>query len=155
SSWKDEGVDQISWLINEIKTNPQSRRLIVSLWNPKDLPLMRLPPCHYAWHIEIDNEGRMSLLLNQRSTDTPVGAIVNICFYSALCYMLSQQTGYKPYEFIHHMENAHIYENQIDAVKEYLSRPEVDSPKLKLNKAKDIFSYSIADFELINYNPLS
>lgn len=152
--WNDErGFDQISWLVNEIKENPSSRRLIVSLWNPKDLDMMRLPPCHYCFHVDIDNEGRMTLLMNQRSCDFPVGVPANIQFYSALCYMLCQQTGYKPYRFIHHTEDSHIYLNQLDQVQEYLSRPETDSPKLNLKPAKDIFSYTMDSFEIVDYKP--
>jgi len=147
------GFDQISWLVNEIKNNPTSRRLIVSLWNPKDLDRMRLPPCHFCFHIDIDNEGRMTLLMNQRSCDFPVGVPANIQFYSALCYMLAQQTGYKPYRFIHHTEDSHIYVNQLDGVHEYLNRPEVDSPRLELKQAKDIFSYSMDDFKIVDYKP--
>lgn len=147
------GVDQISWLVDEIKNNPTSRRLLVSLWNPKDLPLMRLPPCHYVIHVDIDEEGRMSLLLNQRSCDFPVGVPANIQFYSALCYMLAQQTGYKPYKFIHHAEDAHIYVNQLEQVEEYLSREEVESPTLELNQADDIFSYTMDHFVINNYRP--
>jgi len=148
-----KGVDQISWLVNEIKTNPRSRRLIVSLWNPIDLGNMRLPPCHYCFHIDIDDEGRMSILLNQRSSDFPVGVPANIQFYSALCYMLAQQTGYTPYRFIHHTEDSHIYVNQIEQVEEYLSKSETDSPTLKIKQAKDIFSYDMDCFELSGYNP--
>lgn len=148
-----KGFDQISWLVNEIRTNPSSRRLIVSLWNPPDLHMMRLPPCHYCFHVDIDDDGRMTLLLNQRSCDFPVGIPANIQFYSALCIMLAQQTGYTPYRFIHHGEDCHIYENQIEQVEEYLSRPEVPSPKLKINPAPDIFSYTPSSFELADYNP--
>jgi len=149
----EEGFDQISWLVNEIKTNPNSRRLIVSLWNPVDMHMMRLPACHYCFHIFIDSQNRMSLLLNQRSCDTFIGVPSNLQFYSALCYMLSQQTGYKPYQFIHHMEDAHIYVNQIEQVKEYLDREPKPSPKLILNKAKDIFSYKVNDFVIESYDP--
>jgi thymidylate synthase len=149
----DVGVDQIKWLIEEIKINPDSRRLIVSLWNPADLHIMRLPPCHYCFHVFIDGKGRMSLLLNQRSCDFPVGVPANIQFYSALCYMLAQQTGYTPYQFIHHTEDSHIYMNQIDSVNEYLSREAKPSPKMKLNKAKDIFSYQTDDFQTQGYDP--
>ena len=147
------GFDQIKWLVNEIKENPQSRRLIVSMWNPADLHLMRLPPCHYCFHVDIDDEGRMTLLLNQRSCDFPVGVPANIQFYSALCYMLAQQTGYKPYRFIHHTEDSHIYVNQIEQIEEYLSRPEKESPTLELNKAEDIFSYKMDDFKIDGYEP--
>jgi thymidylate synthase len=147
------GFDQIKWLVNEIKANPHSRRLVVSMWNPKDRYLMRLEPCHYAFHVDIDNEGRMSLLLNQRSCDFPIGAPANIQFYSALCYMLAQQTGYKPYKFIHRAEDAHIYVNQLEEVKKYLDRSEMNSPKLILHKADDIFSYKVEDFEIVDYKP--
>lgn len=149
----EEGFDQIAWLVEEIKKNPESRRLIVSLWNPADMHMMRLPPCHYCFHVFIDSQKRMSLLLNQRSCDFPVGVPANIQFYSALCYMLAQQTGYKPYQFIHHAEDAHIYLDQIDRVHEYLSREPKPSPKLTLNKAKDIFSYKVSDFVIQEYDP--
>jgi len=149
------GHDQIDWLVREIKTNPDSRRLIVSLWNPKDLHLMRLPPCHYCFHVFIDGQGRMSLLLNQRSADYFIGCPANIQFYSALCYMLAQQTGYKPYQFIHHTEDTHIYLNQIDAVKEYLDREPINSPTLRINKADNIFSYKVDDFIVEGYEPNS
>jgi thymidylate synthase len=146
------GFDQISWLVNEIKSNPDSRRLIVSLWNPPDLEFQRLPPCHYSFHVFIDSQKRMSLLLNQRSCDFPVGVPANIQFYSALCYMLAQQTGYTPYQFIHHAENAHIYESQIDQVKEYLSRPvKFNSPKIIIDKAKSIFDYKLENFQIVDY----
>jgi thymidylate synthase len=147
----EKGFDQISWLVSEIKSNPDSRRLIVSLWNPPDLEYMRLPPCHYCFHVSVDNHGRMSLLLNQRSCDFPVGVPANIQFYSALCYMLAQQTGYKPYKFIHHAEDAHIYETQIEHVKKYLNGPTYDSPKLVVNKASNILNYKVNDFSIVDY----
>lgn len=145
------GFDQIAWLVNEIKANPRSRRLLVSLWNPRDMLMSRLPCCHYAFHVDIDDNGRMSLLLNQRSCDVPVGAPANIQFYSALCYMLAQQTGYMPYRFIHHTEDSHIYVSQLSQVEEYLARPIYDSPRLLLNKATDIFSYSMNDFQILGH----
>lgn len=147
------GVDQISWLLSEIKSNPTSRRLIVSMWNAMDLHLMRLPPCHYCFHVTVDDVGRMTLLLNQRSSDYPVGIPANVQFYSALCYMLAQQTDFIPYRFIHHTEDSHIYVNQIEQVEEYLSREPTPSPKLNLHKASDMFSYKVEDFEIIDYLP--
>ncbi len=150
-----KGVDQISWLLNEIKVNPESRRLIVSLWNPKDLSCMRLPPCHYCFHVSIDDKRRMSLLMNQRSCDFPVGVPANIQFYSALCYMLAQQTDCTPHKLVHHTEDAHIYVNQIDAVKEYLSREARESPKLDLKSAPSIFDYKMENFNVVGYDPHS
>jgi thymidylate synthase len=148
-----EGFDQIKWLVEEIKTNYTSRRLVVSLWNPNDILISRLAPCHYCFHVDIDDEKRLSISLTQRSADYPVGICANIQFYSALCYMLSQQTGCKPYKLIHHTEDSHIYVNQIKQVEDYLSRDPVESPILNLKHAKDIFSYAVDDFEVINYNP--
>ncbi len=114
---------------------------------------MRLPPCHYTFQIYI-HEDKMSGILSQRSCDFPVGVPANIQFYSALIYMLAQQAGYKPYEFIHSTADSHIYVNQLDSVHEYLAREKPDSPKLNLNKADDMFSYKMEDFEITDYNPL-
>lgn len=150
---KTGGADQLAYLINEIKTNPFSRRLLTSYWNPNQLEQMKLPPCHYTFQVYIDDDGRMSGMLTQRSADYPVGVPANIQFYSAFVYMLAQQTGYKPYEFVHNTGDTHIYLDQIPAVEQYLASPIVDSPRLKLNKAKDIFSYCPEDFELLDYNP--
>ena len=113
---------------------------------------MRIPPCHYTFQVFV-NEDKLSGELTQRSCDFPVGVPANIQFYSALIYMLAQQTGLKPYEFVHSTVDSHIYEDQMDAVGEYLARPKPDSPRLQLNKAKDIYSYSTDDFELLDYLP--
>ena len=103
----------------------------------------------------IDDDDMLSLVLYQRSCDFPVGIPANIQFYSAMAIMIAQQTGCKPKEFIHMTADSHIYENQIDAVKQYLSRKEYpNSPKLKINKANDIYSYNIKDFEIYDYKPL-
>ena len=150
---KTGGTDQLAWLMNEIRTNPTSRRMLISYWNPNQLSQMKLPPCHYTFQIYIDDEGRMSGMLTQRSADYPIGIPANIQFYSAFVYMLAQQTGYTPHQFIHNTGDTHIYLNQIEAVEEYLSRDPVDSPKLNLRKADDIYSYQLDDFELVDYNP--
>ena len=150
---KSGGTDQLAWLMNEIETNPTSRRLLINYWNPNQLDQMKLPPCHYTFQVYIDDEGRMSGMLTQRSADYPIGIPANIQFYSAFIYMLAQQTGYTPHQFIHNTGDTHIYLDQIEAVEEYLARPKVDSPRLKLNKASDIYSYKLDDFELVDYNP--
>jgi thymidylate synthase len=147
------GFDQLTWLINEIWTNPSSRRLIVNYWNPKDINIMRIPVCHYSFHIDVDEQRRMTLLLNQRSCDFPVGVPFNIGFYSTLCYLLAQQTDCIPHKFIHHTEDAHIYVNQIDAVKKYLDTEPSESPKLNIKKRNHIDKYTLDDFELISYCP--
>jgi len=148
------GFDQIKFMVDELRTNKFSRRIIMNLWNPLDVlsSRVRLPPCHFATQALVDDKDRLTLILSQRSADVPVGSPANIIFYSALCYMLAQQTNLTPYKLIYNMGSAHIYENQIDAVKKYLSRKEYSSPKLELNKAKDIFSYTKDDFKIIDYN---
>jgi thymidylate synthase len=149
------GIDQLQYVLNRIREDKSCRRIMWTLWNPKDLDKMRLPPCHNQVQILIDDDDMLSLILYQRSCDFPVGVPANIQFYSAMAIMLAQQTGCKPKEFIHMTADSHIYENQINAVKEYLERKECpDSPKLKINQANDMFSYIIEDFNLLDYNPL-
>lgn len=145
------GYDQLDYIMKTIKDDPTSRRIMFSLWNPLQLDEMRLAPCHFVFQITIDDDNRMSGSLLQRSADYPVGACYNVVFYSALIYMIAQQTGYEPYELSHYTVDSHIYENQIDKVKEYLDTDILDSPKLKLNKAKDIYSYKVEDFEWLDY----
>lgn len=152
SNYGLNGFDQISYIVDELKNNPDSRRILYSLWNPLQMHKMRLPPCHITFQLFV-HDGKLSGHLTQRSADVPIGVNANIAWYSAFLYMLAQQTGYTPYEFIHTTADTHIYVNQIDAVKQYLDRSQVDSPTLKLKKAKDIFSYKVDDFEIIDYNP--
>ncbi len=149
------GFDQVSYLINELKTNKYSRRALINLWNPRVMTTdkVKLPCCHYAFQVLVDDKDRLTCILTQRSGDWLPGISANIFFYSAFLYMIGQQTGYKPYELVHHIADAHVYVNQIDAAKEYLARPEIDAPKLNLNKAKDIFSYTLDDFVIENYSP--
>jgi thymidylate synthase len=113
---------------------------------------MRLAPCHYTFQVFV-HEDKLSGVLTQRSCDFPIGVPYNIAFYSGLIYMLAQQTGYRPYEFVHHAVDSHIYINQIEAVEEYLNRPEISCPKLNLRKASSITEYSVDDFDIQDYNP--
>jgi thymidylate synthase len=147
------GFDQLKWVVERIKEDSSCRRTLWTLWNPKDVSIMRLPPCHMLSQILVDDERRLSLILYQRSCDGPVGEPYNIVAYSALATMIAQQTNCTPYEFIHMTADSHIYSDQVDAVKEYLSTPIIDSPKLEIKKAKDIFSYTLDDFILTDYNP--
>lgn len=148
-----DGFDQLTYMVNRLKTHPDCRRNLFSLWNPAQVDKMKLPPCHYTFQVFVA-DGKLSGLLTQRSCDFPIGVPANIQFYSALIYMLAQQCGYEPYEFVHSTVDSHIYVNQIEAVEEYLARPKPDSPKLKLTKAEDIYSYKMQDFELVDYSPL-
>jgi len=146
------GFDQLAWIMNRIKEDPSCRRILFSLWNPKDVSGMKLPPCHFVYQVFIDDDGRLSGMMTQRSCDFPIGVPANIQFYSALTKMIAQQTGYQAYEFVHSTVDSHIYENQLDAIHQYLDTPIIDSPKLNINKAKDIFSYKMEDFELTDFN---
>ena len=146
------GFDQLAYMVERLKTNPTCRRNLFSLWNPHDINSSRLPPCHYTFQVFV-HEDKLTGMLTQRSCDFPIGIPANIQFYSALIYMLAQQTGLKPYEFVHTTADSHIYLNQMEAVEQYLSRPAGDSPKLKLNQAADILSYKPEDFELVDYKP--
>jgi len=146
------GFDQLQWVIDLIKDNPNCRRILFDLWNPSQLHMMRLAPCHYTYQVFI-HEDKLSGLLTQRSCDFPIGVPANIQFYSALTYMLAQQTGYRPYEFVHSTVDSHIYLNQVDAVEEYLARSKPNSPKLQLKPADDMDSYDLSDFVLEDYEP--
>lgn len=132
-SYGSGGIDQFKYMINELKTNPDSRRNLFSLWNPVQLNQMRLPPCHYSFQV-FTNENKLSGMLTQRSNDFPVGVLANVQFYSALIYLLALECGYEPYEFVHNAADAHIYVNQIPAVEEYLARKKPDSPQLSIKK---------------------
>ena len=147
------GFDQIAHMVKRLKEAPDCRRNLFSLWNPNDVDRMKLPPCGYTFQVFVDGN-RLSGMLTQRSADFFVGSAANILSYSALIYMLSQQCGLQPYELIYSTADSHAYVNQLPMIEEYLARPKPDSPKLILHKAKDIFSYKIEDFEVVDYNPL-
>ncbi|MEG6573443.1 thymidylate synthase [Caldibacillus debilis] len=146
-------VDQISEVIEEIKRNPDSRRLVVSAWNVGDLPKMKLPPCHVLFQFYVAN-GVLSCQLYQRSADVFLGLPFNIASYSLLTMMIAQVCGLKPGEFIHTIGDAHIYLNHIDQVKLQLTREPRPLPVMKINPAvKNIFDFRYEDFQLENYNP--
>ncbi|MDD9901340.1 MAG: thymidylate synthase [Alphaproteobacteria bacterium] len=144
-------IDQITNLIEEIKTNPDSRRLIVSAWNPADLPDMALAPCHCLFQFFVA-DGKLSCQLYQRSADVFLGVPFNIASYALLTLMIAQVTGLKPGEFIHSFGDVHIYTNHMDQVQLQLSRSFMPLPQMKLNPAvKNIFDFKFEDFELVNY----
>ena len=155
-SWPDyEGgrIDQISQVINEIKKNPNSRRLIVSSWNVADLDNMNLPPCHAFFQFYV-SEGKLSCQLYQRSADCFLGVPFNISSYALLTMMIAQVCNLEPGEFIHTLGDAHIYLNHLDQVKTQLSREPKPLPKMTLNpEVKDIFSFDYSDFTLTGYEP--
>lgn len=151
--WRDfNGVDQIEEVINQIKTNPNSRRLIVNAWNVSELKEMALPPCHMMFQFYIDNDNKLHSSLYQRSGDMFLGVPFNIASYSLLTYMIAHVCELNVGTFTHFIGDAHIYLNHIDQVKEQLSRNLLELPKLKLNdKINNIFDFSFEDIELIDY----
>lgn len=151
SEYGKGGLDQLTWVVNRIKEDPSCRRTLWTLWNPQDVPQMRLPPCHMLYQVLVDDERRLTGIMYQRSCDFPVGVPANIQFYSALTVMIAQQTDCIPHEFVHCTADSHIYGDQIEAVKEYLTLPVIESPKLKIKKAKDILSYTPEDFVLSDF----
>ncbi len=144
-------IDQITQLIQDIKTNPTSRRLIVSAWNVGDLDKMNLPPCHLLFQFYV-NEGRLSCQLYQRSADIFLGVPFNIASYALLTMMVAQVTGLKAGDFVHTFGDAHIYNNHFDQVELQLSRKPFPLPQMKINTdVKSIFDFKYDDFELVNY----
>lgn len=145
-------IDQISQLIAQIKKNPNSRRLIVSAWNPADVDQMALPPCHTMFQFYVA-EGKLSCQLYQRSADIFLGVPFNIASYAMLTMMIAQVCELGVGDFVHTFGDAHIYLNHLDQVNLQLSRDFYALPELKINAAvKDIFSFKYEDFELLNYN---
>jgi len=145
-------IDQISAVVESLKKNPDSRRHIVSAWNPGEINKMALPPCHVLFQFYVAN-GRLSCQLYQRSADIFLGVPFNIASYALLTLMIAQVTGYKPGEFIHTLGDAHIYLNHTEQVKLQLTREPMPPPVMTLNPAvTDIFSFSFEDFTLSGYN---
>ncbi|MBS1653708.1 MAG: thymidylate synthase [Bacteroidetes bacterium] len=153
-SWEGKDgkvIDQVSDLINQIKKNPDSRRLIINAWNVADLPKMALMPCHTMFQFYVAN-GRLSCQLYQRSADVFLGVPFNIASYALLTLMIAQVCGLQPGEFIHTFGDVHIYNNHMEQVNLQLSRTPYPLPTMKLNPAvKDIFNFQFEDFTLENY----
>ncbi len=146
-------IDQITQVIEQIKTNPDSRRLIVNAWNVGEIDRMALPPCHCFFQFYVAN-GKLSCQLYQRSADIFLGVPFNIASYALLTMMIAQVTGLEPGDFVHTLGDAHIYLNHIDQVKLQLTREPRKLPKMVLNpEVKDIFSFRYEDFTLKDYNP--
>ena len=155
-SWPDyDGghIDQIQEVVDTLKHNPDSRRIIVSSWNVADLNRMNLPPCHMLFQFYVA-DGRLSLQLYQRSADTFLGVPFNIASYALLLQMMAQVTGLKAGDFIHTLGDAHIYLNHLEQVDLQLTRTPRPLPTMKINPdVKDIFSFQYEDFQLENYDP--
>ena len=165
-NWNSEGIDQIKDLIHQIKNNPNSRRMIVSAWNPSVLPdtsisfsenvkngKAALPPCHAFFQFYV-SEGKLSCQLYQRSADTFLGVPFNIASYALFTMMIAQVTDLAPGDFVHTFGDVHLYNNHLDQAKQQLSRDTRPLPEMRINKnVKNITDFSFEDFELVNYNP--
>jgi len=146
-------IDQISNLIEQIKKNPNSRRLLVNAWNVALVDQMALPPCHTMFQFYVA-DGKLSCQLYQRSADTFLGVPFNIASYALLTMMVAQVCDLEPGEFIHTLGDAHLYTNHLDQAKLQLERDFRDLPTMKINpNVKDIFGFTYEDFELLNYDP--
>jgi thymidylate synthase len=151
--WRDfNGYDQLKNVIEQIKINPESRRLIVSSWNPPQLKDMALPPCHMMYQFYV-NDNKLSLQMYQRSADAFLGIPFNIASYALLLELVAKVCNLKPYELVHTIGDAHIYSNHLEQVKTQLSREPKSLPKLKIKIRKNIEDFVYDDIELIDYNP--
>lgn len=155
-SWPDHRggtIDQIQNVIDLIKHHPDSRRMLVTAWNPADIGEMALPPCHCLFQFYVA-DGRLSLQLYQRSADTFLGVPFNIASYALLLQMMAQVTGLKAGDFIHTTGDTHLYLNHIEQAKLQLTRTPRELPQMKLNPdVKNLFDFRYEDFELLNYDP--
>ena len=153
-----KGTDQIEWLINEIKTNPDSRRLILSAWNPNQIDKMALPPCHTLAQFYVSN-GKLSCQMYQRSADLFLGVPFNIASYSLLTHIIAKITNLKVQDFVLTVGDAHIYTTHYEAVNTQLQRTPQELPTLNIIKdfssLEEVLGLDVSDFQLDNYNPLS
>lgn len=155
TNYKNQGFDQLNYIINQIKNTPDSRSIILTTWNPLDIKNMNLPPCHCFVQFHVINKEKLICQLYQRSADMGLGVPFNIASYSLLTYMIAHLTNLKPYQFIHNIGNGHIYINHIEGLKMQLKRTPNPFPKLKIKRQiTNIDDFKFDDFELIDYNPL-
>ncbi|MEM6536002.1 MAG: thymidylate synthase [Pseudomonadota bacterium] len=144
-------IDQIDWVLNEIRTNPNSRRMVVSAWNPADVPDMALPPCHCLFQFNV-MDGRLNCQLYQRSADVFLGVPFNIASYALLTLMMARAAGLQPGTFVHTFGDAHLYSNHLDQARLQLTRTPCAPPKMQLAAGKtDLYAWNYEDFTLIDY----
>ena len=152
-TYAKDGVDQIRWVLDEIKRNPNSRRLIVTGWNPQEQDQVALPPCHTLFQFYVQ-DGELSCQLYQRSADTFLGVPFNIASYALLTCLIAHVSGLKPGDFVHTLGDAHLYSNHLDLARLQLSREVRPLPQLTLNPdLKDLFSFRFEDVSITGYDP--
>jgi thymidylate synthase len=155
-SWRGSDgsiIDQISWVVEQIRHNPDSRRLVVSAWNPAEIQQMALPPCHTLFQFNV-TDGRLSCQLYQRSGDLFLGVPFNIASYSLLTALIAHVTGLVPGEFIHTLGDAHLYLNHLEQARQQLERQPRALPELKLNPSvRSVFDFEFEDVQILDYDP--
>lgn len=145
-----KGIDQLENIVNTLKTNSNDRRMIVTAWNPEQIPEMALPPCHYGFQVTII-EDKLNLLWNQRSVDTMLGLPFNISSYALLLHLLAKESGFEEGKLVGFLGDVHIYENHIDRAREQLKREPYKLPKIKTENFSSIFDWEHTDSKIINY----
>jgi thymidylate synthase len=146
------GVDQLRQLVQTLKTDPESRRLVVNAWNPMDLSRMALPPCHYAFQVTVIN-GKLNLLWNQRSVDVALGLPFNIASYGCLLHLLAKEAGLAEGRLVGFLGDTHIYVNHVDAIRRQLEREPRVLPQIKTENFTSIFDWHYNDTVIENYDP--
>jgi thymidylate synthase len=152
TDYTGEGVDQVKNLVDRLKKNPTDRRMIVSAWNPKDLPKMALPPCHYSWQVVV-SDSKLHLSWNQRSVDAPVGLPFNIASYALLLHLLAKESGFKEGTLTGNLTDTHIYMDQMDGVATQLMRPTKKLPEMMTGNSTSIFDWQYEDSVVKGYDP--
>jgi len=149
---EDQGCDQLRQVVNTLKIDPDSRRMIVSAWNPLDIPRMALPPCHYAFQVTVI-DGKLNLLWNQRSVDVALGLPFNIASYGCLLHLLAKESGLDEGRLIGFLGDVHIYVNHVDAIQQQCDRSPKTLPQIKTLNFTSIFDWHYGDTVIKNYNP--
>ncbi len=149
--YSGRGIDQLGNLVKKLKTDPTDRRMIVDAWNPQDQPLMALPPCHYGFQVNVIDD-KLNLIWHQRSVDVPLGLPFNIASYATLLHLLAHTTGFKEGELIGHLGDVHIYENQVEGIKEQMKRTPYPLPRVETVDTSCIFDWKHDKTKFIDYN---
>lgn len=154
ADYEGRGIDQLRQVVDAIKTDPTSRRILLSAWNPSAIPSMALPPCHVMAQFYVSGSGELSCQMYQRSADMGLGVPFNIASYSLLTCMLAQVCGLKPGEFVHVLGDAHVYSNHVEALREQIEREPRAFPTLRLNpEVREMDDFGMEDIELVGYAP--